>query len=195
MKIIVQATKREGFDAVWRAGRKWPSDEPTEVEVLDQAECPEVDVPGIPPGKPARKMLDPQRIGREAFAKLEADRRLSIRPAGDLLEASATAVEVSALKAKLAQAEDKANEMGKSYADLSTVVEAKNNLLADQAAVIAQLTHQVAEKQAEIDALLAAPPKTEETAPPPPAEETAPAPAEETAPSAPPAHGGKRKGK
>lgn len=111
-KYNVQAVKRPGFETVSRGGRAWPSAAPVEVEVLDQEECPTIDIPDGP-GK-TRKMLDPKRIGRKAWASVVADGRLSKTPVG-LGEVGASE-EVTALRTRVAELEQKLAEALKSPA-------------------------------------------------------------------------------
>jgi uncharacterized coiled-coil protein SlyX len=77
-KFLVQAVTRPGFNTVSRGGRAWPSAAATEVEVLDEDECPRIPVEG----RPGQTQLDPVRIGRKAWALVMADGRLSKTPVG-----------------------------------------------------------------------------------------------------------------
>lgn len=61
-------------------GRQWPSGQPVEVEVIDQDADPMLEK--IVDGE-KRKYPDPHRIGRLAWQRILADRKLTVRAAGD----------------------------------------------------------------------------------------------------------------
>lgn len=107
-KWKVQAVKREGFNGVWRAGRHWPSNEPIEVEVLDDADeaDPKIEVldQKAPGGK--RMALNPGRLSRKSFEAVFNDPRLSKVPAGGARPAFDGA-RVADLEAQLASAQAK----------------------------------------------------------------------------------------
>lgn len=110
-KYIVQAVRREGHDGVWRAGRKWASDAPTEIEVLDQDDDGAVIETKDAAGRVVSTIKNPTVVGRRSFEAMKADGRISIRPAeGGHAEAAANPDvqrlrdQVQALEAELTRA-------------------------------------------------------------------------------------------
>jgi hypothetical protein len=91
--------EREGHKGVWRGFRLWPHT-PTDIEVIDVDEVPETelqDLMALPkderpayvyeigpsidnPTAPRRLARKPSVVGRNAFASMERDGRLSINP-------------------------------------------------------------------------------------------------------------------
>jgi hypothetical protein len=72
-----------GHPNYWRAGRSWPSGQEIEVEVLDQDDDPMVttEVKGQ-----KRTHVDPNRIGRESWKQIVADKQLIKQPVGGTVE-------------------------------------------------------------------------------------------------------------
>jgi hypothetical protein len=93
-KFMVQAVSRPGYDGSWRAGRKWPSSGPTEVELVDGDADPEHD--------PAKGI----RLGKKSFDALKADPNLVVRQPGDPVQNAQTAEQLlqdnERLKAEIA---------------------------------------------------------------------------------------------
>lgn len=98
MKYTVTALDRSGMGHpnYHTPGRSWPSGQPVEVEVLDQDDDPMLEkfVEGE-----KRSYADPVRIGRVAWKRICADKRLTVRPAGDNVQ------DVQGLASQLATAE------------------------------------------------------------------------------------------
>jgi hypothetical protein len=123
-KFLVQAVTRPGFQTASRGGRAWPSATPTEVEVLDQDECPRIPVEG----KPGQTQLDPARIGRKAWAQVMADGKLSKTPVSAVdasaaqQEAAQLRDEMASLKAELAQRDATIAQQDRSIAALAARV-------------------------------------------------------------------------
>jgi len=70
MKIaIVKAVSREGYSGYWAAGRKWPSDSPRIIEVLDD----EDDRPA-----PIGFTCDQESIGQKSLRMIESEGCLSV---------------------------------------------------------------------------------------------------------------------
>jgi len=81
MKFSVTAPDRSsmGFSTYCCAGRHWPGGKPVVVEVLDQAECPRIPHPT----REGVQMLDPVRIGRDAWKEIQDCLLLSKNEAPD----------------------------------------------------------------------------------------------------------------
>jgi hypothetical protein len=111
MLFVVTAIDRSslGLKGSWRGGRFWPSSANTTVEVMDTDECPVLD----DPRQPGKTMLDPQRIGRIAWARIMLDPTLSKNPAPEGAKLEAVA------KKTAQQIEAENSELRQSVADLS----------------------------------------------------------------------------
>lgn len=81
-KYTVTAVDRSGMGHpnYHTPGRSWPSGQPVEVEVLDQDACPMLS--RVIDGETFR-YPDPVRIGRNAWKRICADKKLTVRPVGD----------------------------------------------------------------------------------------------------------------
>jgi hypothetical protein len=86
-KILISAIRRPGYPGTYRAGRLWSSEQPTEIEVVDQDEDPE------------QKPDEPIKVGRKTFALLESDQKLSVRPAGDPIALARSTQDIETLRA------------------------------------------------------------------------------------------------
>lgn len=161
-KFSVRAVKREGFDGTWRAGRLWPSGGSVEIEVLDQDDCPRV-AADVPVGAAARDMLDPVRLGRKAFRDIEADPRIAIKPAGDLLAAvlPSNSQAVAALKAQTAELDELRAEAMKLAAENGNL----KKKVAGLEDLLAETTAQSAEPAPSVDEEPSAPAPVESPAP------------------------------
>lgn len=92
-RFVVTAVDRsaKGYLHVHRAGRAWPSRQGVEVEVLDQDDCPMVESPN---GEGFPNIPDPKRLGRRAWAMVQADHRLGWVPVAPIAgETEVVAVE------------------------------------------------------------------------------------------------------
>lgn len=88
-KFMVQAVQRQGYDGSWRAGRKWPSSAPVEVEVVNQKEDPAA--------SPEKGI----QLGTDSWKKIQGDPSLRVLPAGDPLAMARAAEDVPTLKAEI----------------------------------------------------------------------------------------------
>ncbi len=85
-KYIVQAVARQGYDGLFRAGYKWSSAGPTEVEVVDSDEDP--------PREPGKGI----RLGRTSWKAIMEDAQLTKLQAGDPLAAVRASTDIEALR-------------------------------------------------------------------------------------------------
>lgn len=85
-KFLVQAVSRQGYDGIWRAGHKWPSSAPAEVEVLDVDEDPQRD--------PKKGIV----LGKKSWASIMEDGQLTKAPAGDPLAILKQSSDIEALR-------------------------------------------------------------------------------------------------
>jgi len=86
-KFVVQAVTRQGFAGSWRGNRFWPSNAPTEIEVVDQ----EADPPADPNGGTVK-------VGQKTFKALHADNNLRVVPAGDPMALAKQSEDVEELR-------------------------------------------------------------------------------------------------
>lgn len=114
-KFIVCAVdrKNQGLEYVFRAGRGWPGGVEVEIEVLDQHG--DVYAEG-------GKQLHPTQMGREAWAKLKADKRISWRPFG-ALTADQALPKVAELESENAKLKVKIADLEMKIADLNRTIE------------------------------------------------------------------------
>ncbi len=115
-KFHVQAVARAGYPGSFRAQRFWPSNEATEVELLEQDDDPAPD--------PAKGV----QIGKRTYEQLKADPNLVLRQPGDPLLNMQTAEQQTAeldrlraenadLKSQLAAGRGESKHEGKSDED------------------------------------------------------------------------------
>ena len=115
MLYVVTAIDRTslGLQGSWRGGRFWPSSASITVEVQDTDQCPAID----DPSKPGKTMLDPNRIGRIAWARIMNDPTLSKNPAPEGAKLASVAKKTSQ------EIEAENNELRQSVADLLAALE------------------------------------------------------------------------
>ena len=94
-KFLVQSVSKQdfGFQGHFRAGRMWPSSEPTEIEVVDSEEDPNPD--------PSKGIV----LGTRSFKAVSNDPFLSVRLPGDPLAMANDAGDVPALREWVKQLE------------------------------------------------------------------------------------------
>lgn len=95
-KFHVQAVSREGHQGSFRQGRFWPSSGPTEIEVVD-TEADPVAAEGEPPIEATTRT----KFGTKAYAVLQADPNLIVRPPGDPMASAQTLAQLQAHNARL----------------------------------------------------------------------------------------------
>lgn len=87
-RFIVQAVPQHGYAGSYRAGRFWPSNAGTTVELVDQEEDPAAD-----PGDEVPK------IGQASFRRLQEDSaKITIRPDGDPMALARSSEDIAVLR-------------------------------------------------------------------------------------------------
>jgi len=149
-KFIVCAPDRRasGHNFTFRAGRGWPSGQDVVVEVLDQDECPTVT------NDYGQAIPDPLRLGRKAFAAVQADKRISYRPFGAPSPVEAVG-KVSELEAELAKWKGEAADLAADNAVLSGRLTELETELQSVASREDALLAKVAELEATLEAATA----------------------------------------
>lgn len=103
-KFQVQAVTRQGFPGSYRAGRFWPSNAPTEIEVVEQDADPEPD-----PKDPNRGIV----VGRRNFEALHKDPNLRVVPAGDPMAIAKASEDVPELRRVIDRQAEEIRELQK----------------------------------------------------------------------------------
>jgi len=88
-KFLVQAVARQGYDGLFRAGVKWFSSGPTEVEVVDSDEDP--------PRDPKKGV----QLGKKSWAAVMEDAQLTKVPAGDPLALAKQSEDIAVLRREI----------------------------------------------------------------------------------------------